>query len=83
MLITLIGKKTGEFNGKPYYSLYFIKDIEKDGQGAEPLTMYSYGRTKTSRPCTKDVYDKIKVGDKIELDYVLVNPIGKIIDIRR
>ena len=82
MTYTLIGKKTGVYNDRKYFILYFAKPTD-EGEGLVPVTYYSYCKLKVGYPCTDEVYRDIEVGEQINSDYILSSPTGKINLIRR
>lgn len=83
--IELMGKQKGEFNGNPYYQLFFREPVDsKVGEGSKPFLRQSGstpdGRAKFSHSvgCTAQVYDFLQVGEALDVDNLLFNAKGKL-----
>lgn len=83
--IVLLGKQKGEFNGSPYYQLFFCESIDsKVGGGSKPFLRQSGstsdGRVKFSHSvgCTAEIFDYIQVGELYDVDDLLFNAKGKL-----
>lgn len=83
--IFLIGKQKGEFNGNPYYQLFFTEFVDpKVGEGVKPFIRQSGtssdGRAKFSHAigCTAQIFDFLQIGEKFSYDDLLFNAKGKL-----
>lgn len=83
--VILIGKQKGEFEGKPYYQLFFTESVdEKKGEGSKPYLRQngstSDGKVKFSHAigCTDSIFAFLQVGEQIDADTFLFNAKGKL-----
>lgn len=83
--ITLIGKQKGEFNGNPYYQLFFTETVDsKFGEGVKPFVRQSGttsdGRAKFSHAigCTVQIFEFLQIGETLSADDLLFNAKGKL-----
>lgn len=83
--ICLIGKQKGEFNGNPYFQLFFTEAIDdKNGVGVKPFVRQngttSDGKAKFSHAigCTSEIYEYFNIGEVVDPNSFLFNAKGKL-----